>query len=69
MAKRLTADDILPLVAGLSAHERMRLLRILAEAPATGDSAAYIAAPPQVDEFVSDDEPLAWDADGWEEFG
>ena len=33
--------------------------------PAT-DAAAYQAHPPTAAEFSSDDDPLAWDADGWE---
>ncbi len=33
--------------------------------PAT-DVAAYQAHPPTATEFSTDDDPLAWDADGWE---
>jgi len=33
--------------------------------PAT-DAAAYQAHPPAAPEFSTDDDPLAWDADGWE---
>ena len=33
--------------------------------PAT-DAAAYQAHPPTPTEFSTDDDPLAWDADGWE---
>ena len=33
--------------------------------PAT-DAAAYQAHPPATAEFSTDDDPLAWDADGWE---
>ena len=33
--------------------------------PAT-DSASYKAHPPTGTEFASDEEPLTWDADGWE---
>ena len=33
--------------------------------PAT-DAAAYQAHPPTSAEFSTDDDPLAWDADGWE---
>ena len=35
--------------------------------PAT-DSAAYQGHPPGTAEFSTDDDPLAWDADGWENF-
>ena len=33
--------------------------------PAT-DPAVYQSLPPARDEFSRDEEPLAWDADGWE---
>ena len=33
--------------------------------PAT-DAAAYKAHPPAAAEFSTEDDPLAWDADGWE---
>jgi prevent-host-death family protein len=33
--------------------------------PAT-DAATYQAHPPAAAEFSTNDEPLAWDADGWE---
>lgn len=36
--------------------------------PAT-DAAAYQAHPPTANEFSTDDDPLAWDADGWENVG
>jgi len=45
----------------------------LAEATAaapgpTGDAAAYAALPVKADEFSGcDDDPLAWDADGWQD--
>jgi hypothetical protein len=32
------------------------------------DDAAYADAPIVTEDFSSEDEPLAWDADGWEEF-
>ena len=31
------------------------------------DSAAYMSLPPSPAEFSSDEESLAWEADGWEE--
>lgn len=32
-----------------------------------GDEAAiYKAVPPRKDEFSTDEEPLAWEAEGWE---
>lgn len=67
MPRLLTADDIKPLVASLPDSERIRLLRWIA-LPHGTDSSAYRAMPPTDDEFSGDDEPLAWDTAGWEEF-
>ena len=67
MAKTLTADDILPLVASLTPQERVRLQRLIALPQA--DASVYQSVPPARDEFSADDEPLAWDADGWEDVG
>jgi hypothetical protein len=66
MPKTLTADDILPLVASLTARERVRLLRLIAS-PQGADASVYGSVPPLRDEFSADDEPLAWDAEGWED--
>lgn len=68
MSKLLTADDILPLVACLAPEERVRLLRLVASS-ASADAAIYASVPPAPDEFSEDDEPLAWDAEGWEHVG
>ena len=65
MGKALTADDILPLVAALTPEERARLLRLIAS-PQGGDSAVYRSVPPSSAEFSTDEEPLAWEAEGWE---
>jgi len=67
MPRVLTADDILPLVASLTEKERIKLLRRIA-APHGGDASAYRATPPTGDEFSGDDKPIAWDAEGWDEF-
>jgi hypothetical protein len=66
MARALSADDILPLVDSLTTQERVRLQRLIAR-PQGGDAAVYRTIPPSRDEFSADDEPLAWDADGWED--
>ena len=66
MGEPLTADDLLPLVARLSPQERVRLFRLLKSSGT--DAAAYIAAPPHRDEFSTDQDPLEWDAEGWESF-
>jgi hypothetical protein len=68
VAMALTADDILPLVASLTPQERVRLLRMIA-LPQGADASVYWSVPPSRDEFSADDEPLAWDADGWEDIG
>jgi hypothetical protein len=67
MARLLTADDLMPLVASLPDGERIRLLRWIAS-PQGPDRSKYIVAPATDDEFSGDDEPLAWEADGWEQF-
>ena len=66
MAKPLSADDIVPLIACLTPEERMRLLRLISARPGPDDRDAYRALPPTREEFSSDEEPLGWDADGWE---
>jgi len=67
MPRLLTADDIMPLVASLPDSERARLLRWIA-LPQGADALACGVARPPADEFSGDDEPLAWEADGWEAF-
>jgi len=67
MPRLLTADDIMPLVASLSESERVKLLRWIA-APHGEDASAYRAAPPTRDEFDGEDEPMSWDAEGWDRF-
>lgn len=69
MAKSLTADDLLPLIAGLPTLERVRLLRLITGCPDSDPATVYRAQPPRPDEFSTDDEPLAWDAEGWEALG
>jgi hypothetical protein len=61
-----TADEILSLVQKLAPEERLRLIRLLARS-AGGDAAAYATLSPTDNEFSSDEEPLGWDADGWED--
>jgi hypothetical protein len=69
MEKPLRAEDLFPLVDRLSPQERLRLLRLISLRPAAADRDAYLALPPRHDEFSSDTDPLAWDADGWEGIG
>ncbi len=67
MQGELTAEDVAPLVAKLSAAERARLVRLIATLG--GEGGVYAASPPSDDEFGTDDDPLGWDATGWEDVG
>lgn len=66
MAQSVSVEQILPLVAELTAPERTRLIRLIVEQPGADDASAYDAKPPRLDEFGSEEEPLEWDAEGWE---
>jgi hypothetical protein len=68
MAKALTADDILPLVDSLPPRERARLLRMIASKQGS-DASMYKSMPASPEEFSTNDEVLARDADGWEDPG
>ena len=68
MPKVLTADDIMPLVASLTPQERARLLRMIALTPGA-DAPVYRSMPPSREEFSADEEPLGWEAEGWEGIG
>ena len=57
----------MPLVASLPESERIKLLRRIAS-PRGADASAYMTAPPTGDEFSGDEEPIAWEAGGWDEF-
>ncbi|MCC6368780.1 MAG: hypothetical protein IT165_35100 [Bryobacterales bacterium] len=63
MSNSLTVEEIVPLVEALPPEERARLVRLI-----TGlhDSSIYAARPPAGDEFSTDEDPLAWDSEGWE---
>ena len=67
----LTADDLKPLLARLSHEERVRLARLaLAQNHPRGseDRDAYLRHPVGAEEFSTDaSDPLAWDAEGWDE--
>jgi hypothetical protein len=65
MLGHATVEEIIPLVEALSPLERARLLRLITMAR-SGDSSVYEAIPPSPEEFSSDDDPLAWDSEGWE---
>ena len=70
MNPTLTADDLWPLVQKLSQDQQVRLARRALQAAAlTGsDTENYRAAPPTQDEFGTDEDGGAWEAEGWEEF-
>jgi len=64
-----TAEDLWPLVQKLSHDEQVRLAKLALRAASRGpeaDAEAYDTAPPAPDEFSSDDDALAWEAEGWE---
>ena len=67
MAKPMNAEDILPLVAELTPSERARLLRLIAASSTANAAKVYSAVPPGHDEFSSDEEPLEWEANDWED--
>lgn len=67
MSQPLTANDLLPLVARLAPQERRRLIELIS-ATSERDASIYRANPPLPTEFLSDEESLAWDANGWEDF-
>jgi hypothetical protein len=67
----MTARDLWPLVEKLPHDEQVRLARLALLAASRGRdaAAAYVAKPPGDAEFRTDDDPLAWDAEGWEHVG
>jgi hypothetical protein len=65
MSQPLTADDLLPLIVKLSPAERRKLFLLIQKVGS--DVEAYRAAPPAHGEFSSEEDMLAWDADGWED--
>ena len=66
----LTAHDLWPLILKLPHDECVRLAKLALRAAAQGanDGDAYRVSPPTDDELGSDEEPLAWEAEGWEDF-
>jgi hypothetical protein len=70
MNPALTADDLLPLVQKLSHDEQVRLAKLALRAAASSadEASVYRATPPPADEFSSDEEALAWEAEDWKEF-
>jgi hypothetical protein len=71
MNPTLTAEDLWPLVQKLTHDEQVRLAKLALRAAAlsgSSDAESYRVHPPGKDEFSSDEEPLAWETEGWDEF-
>lgn len=70
MSATLTARDLWPLLMKLTRDEQMNLAKLALHAAArsAGSPAdAYRAAPPEPGEFTGDEDPLAWEGEGWED--
>ena len=66
---QLTAQDLWPLVAKLSHDEQVRLAKLALMAASrtpAADVLQYSSSPPGAEEFSSTEDPLGWDADGWD---
>ena len=68
----VTVEDLLPLVAKLTREERVRLSQLALQVPGPEkreEAAADAYRNSQVPnhEFVGGEDPLAWDAEGWED--
>ena len=65
MRGHATVEEIVPLVEAAFAARR-GLLRLITTTPKI-DSSVYEAIPPDSEEFsAGDEDPLAWDSEGWE---
>jgi hypothetical protein len=65
----LKAEDLWPLVQKLPQDEQVRLAKLALMAASrepSSDAESYRTAAPAPTEFGSDDEALAWEAEGWE---
>lgn len=61
----------MPLVLKLPHEEQVRLAKLALHAASgagSEDARAYASLPPAVEEFAVAEEPLAWEAEGWDEF-
>jgi len=77
-AMHVTVEDLLPLVAKLTWDERIRLAQLALEVADSelevadseerkGPAAAYRIAPLLDHELANSEDPLSWDAEGWED--
>jgi hypothetical protein len=69
-AEKLLAVDLWPIAKKLPRNDQVQLAMLLLRGAAAQrtDADAYAAAPPREDEFSSDEDALAWEGEGWEEF-
>ena len=71
MSAALTAQDFWPLLLKLPHEEQVRLAKLALQAASRGgvqDRRTYQSVPPAADEFAVEEDPLAWEAEGWDEF-
>jgi len=71
MSAALTAQDLWPLLLKLPHEEQVRLAKLALHAASRGgvqDRRTYQSVPPAADEFAVEEDPLAWEAEGWDEF-
>ncbi|CAK0781897.1 conserved hypothetical protein [Gammaproteobacteria bacterium] len=69
----ITTQDLWNLICKLSHDEQIHLAKLALRAAAlsniaSDDVTAYMAMPVTYDEFSTDEDMLAWESDGWEEF-
>lgn len=70
MATPLTANDLWPVLLKLPHDERVRLATLALKAASLREGeepSGYASVPPGADEFGADGDPLAWDAEGWDD--
>lgn len=67
MSRRMTIQEILPLIADLTLPERVRLVRLTVEQPGVDEAEVYRILPSGRSEFSSGEDLLEWEADGWED--
>ncbi|MHB8800275.1 MAG: hypothetical protein ACYDBY_17645 [Thermoanaerobaculia bacterium] len=70
-AMHVTVEDLLPLVAKLTRDERIRLAQLALQFTGSEEreasAAAYRKSSALAHEFADLEDPLSWDADGWED--
>ena len=66
MTGPLRVEDLLPLIAVLPREQRIRLVRLVLAAAPPGERDAYAALSVHDGEFGSEEDGLAWEAEGWD---